>query len=80
MKPTTATSAVEFLIALLIAASAIAMLAKRFRIPYTVALVLGGLMLSWFRLPQLSPLDPSQRPDWLTPDVILILFLPALVF
>lgn len=80
MKPTTATSAVEFLIALLIAASAIAMLAKRYRIPYTIALVVGGLMLSFLRLPQLSPLDPSQRPDWLTPDVILILFLPALVF
>lgn len=80
MKPITATSAVEFLIWLLIAASAIAMLAKRFRTPYTVALVAGGLMLSALRLPRLSPLDPGQRPDWLTPDVILIVFLPALVF
>jgi monovalent cation:H+ antiporter, CPA1 family len=80
MKPMTASSAVEFLIALLIAASAIAILAKRFRVPYTVALVVGGLMLSWPRLPQLSPLDPAQRPDWLTPEVILVLFLPALVF
>jgi CPA1 family monovalent cation:H+ antiporter len=80
MKPITATSAVEFLIWLLIAASAIAMLAKRFRVPYTVALVAGGLMLSALRLPRLSPLDPGQRPDWLTPDVILIVFLPALVF
>jgi monovalent cation:H+ antiporter, CPA1 family len=80
MKPITATSAVEFLIWLLIAASAIAMLAKRLRAPYTVALVAGGLMLSVLRLPGLSPLSPGQRPDWLTPDVILILFLPALVF
>jgi CPA1 family monovalent cation:H+ antiporter len=80
MKPITATSAVEFLIWLLIAASAIAMLAKRLRAPYTVALVAGGLMLSALRLPRLSPLDPGQRPDWLTPDVILIVFLPALVF
>jgi Na+:H+ antiporter len=80
MKPITATSAVEFLIWLLIAASAIAMLAKRLRAPYTVALVAGGLLLSALRLPRLSPLDPSQRPDWLTPDVILIVFLPALVF
>jgi CPA1 family monovalent cation:H+ antiporter len=80
MKPITATSAVEFLIWLLIAASAIAMLAKRLRAPYTVALVAGGLMLSVLRLPHLSPLDPGQRPDWLTPDVILIVFLPALVF
>jgi CPA1 family monovalent cation:H+ antiporter len=80
MKPITATSAVEFLIWLLIAASAIAMLAKRLRAPYTVALVAGGLILSALRLPRLSPLDPGQRPDWLTPDVILIVFLPALVF
>jgi CPA1 family monovalent cation:H+ antiporter len=80
MKPITATSAVEFLIWLLIAASAIAMLAKRLRAPYTVALVAGGLMLSAPRMPRLSPLDPGQRPDWLTPDVILIVFLPALVF
>jgi CPA1 family monovalent cation:H+ antiporter len=80
MKPITATSAVEFLIWLLIAASAIAILAKRLRAPYTVALVAGGLMLSALRLPRLSPLDPGQRPDWLTPDVILIVFLPAIVF
>lgn len=76
----TAISGVEFLIWLLIAASAIALLAKYLRIPYTVALVLGGLLLSLMRLPFLSPLQPDQRPHWLTPDVILILFLPALVF
>lgn len=58
----------------------IAVLAKRLRIPYSVALVLGGLLLGPLRLPLLSPLQPNQRPDWLTPDVILILFLPALVF
>ena len=44
----------EFLIALLIAASAIAIAAKRLRFPYTVALVIGGLSLSWLRLP-ISP-------------------------
>ena len=76
----TATSAVEFLIWLLIAASAIAILAKRLRAPYTVALVAGGLILSTLHLPHVSPLDPGQRPEWLSPDVILILFLPALVF
>lgn len=76
----TAISGVEFLIWLLIAASTIAVLSKYLRIPYTVALVLGGLLLSLLRLPFLSPLQPDQRPHWLTPDVILILFLPALVF
>ncbi len=76
----TAISGVEFLIWLLIAASAIAVLTKYLRIPYTVALVLGGLFLSLLHLPLLSPLQPNQRPNWLTPDLILILFLPALVF
>jgi len=76
----TAISGVEFLIWLLIAASTIAVLTKYLRIPYTVALVLGGLLLSLLHLPFLSPLQPDQRPHWLTPDVILILFLPALVF
>ncbi len=76
----TAISGVEFLIWLLIAASAIAVVAKYLRIPYTVSLVLGGLLLSLLRLPFLSPLQPDQRPHWLTPEVILILFLPALVF
>jgi Na+:H+ antiporter len=76
----TAISGVEFLIWLLIAASTIAVLTKYLRIPYTVALVLGGLLLSLLRLPLLSPLQANQRPNWLTPDVILILFLPALVF
>jgi CPA1 family monovalent cation:H+ antiporter len=76
----TAISGVEFLIWLLIAASIIAVLTKYLRIPYTVALVLGGLLLSLLHLSLLSPLQPTQRPNWLTPDVILILFLPALVF
>src|SRR5258705_8412223 len=76
----TPSSAVEFLLWLLIAAAIIAMVARRLRIPYTVSLVLGGLLLGSIRLPILSPLQPGQRPDWLTPDIILILFLPALVF
>src|SRR6266851_3010865 len=76
----TPTSGIEFLVWLLIAAAITAMLAKRLRIPYTVALVFGGLLLGLIHIPILSPLQPGNRPDWLTPDVILILFLPALVF
>jgi monovalent cation:H+ antiporter, CPA1 family len=76
----TPSTAVEFLIWLLIAASVIAILAERLRIPYTVSLALGGLLLGALRLPVLSPLQAGHRPDWLTPDVILIVFLPALVF
>jgi len=73
-------SGIEFLVWLLIAAAIIAMLANRLRVPYTVSLVLGGLLLGVIHIPILSPLQPGHRPDWLTPDVILILFLPALVF
>jgi CPA1 family monovalent cation:H+ antiporter len=76
----TPVSAVEFLVWLLLAAASIALIAERLRIPYTVALVLGGLLLGTAKVPFLSPLQPGHRPDWLTPDVILILFLPALVF
>jgi CPA1 family monovalent cation:H+ antiporter len=76
----TPTSGVQFLIWLLIAASIIAVLAERLRIPYTVSLVIGGLLLGAIRLPMLAPLHAGNRPDWLTSDVILILFLPALIF
>ena len=76
----TANWSVEFILWLLIAASVIAVIAKRIGIPYTVALVLGGLLLSVVHLPALAPLHRASRPDWLTPDVILTLFLPALLF
>ncbi|MHB8502788.1 MAG: Na+/H+ antiporter [Candidatus Acidiferrales bacterium] len=76
----TPTSAIEFLIWLLIAASLIAVLATRFRIPYTVALVLGGLALGSLRFPIVEQIYQSNRPDWLNPEVVLILFLPPLLF
>jgi CPA1 family monovalent cation:H+ antiporter len=74
--------AVDFLLWLLIAASIIAVIAQRLRIPYTVALVLGGLALGSARLhlPVLVALSQQQRPDWLRPDIMLILFLPPLLF
>jgi Na+:H+ antiporter len=76
----TPTSAIEFLIWLLIAASIIAVLASRLRIPYTVALVLGGLALGSVHFPIVEKIYQSNRPDWLNPEVILILFLPPLLF
>lgn len=72
-------SQIEFLIWMLIAASAIALVAARLRIPYTVALVLGGLALGSFHLPVLEGLF-AHSPDWLTPDISLVIFLPALLF
>src|SRR5215831_8994909 len=77
----TPSSAIQFLIWLLIVASVIAVVASRIRIPYTVALVSGGLILgSLHHLPILESLTRGQRPDWLTPNIILVLFLPPLLF
>lgn len=70
----------EFLIWLLMIASVVAVIAIRLRIPYTVALVLGGLALGSVSTPILDRFYAGQRPDWLTPEVILFIFLPALLF
>lgn len=75
----TPSATVEFLLWLLIAAAAIAVLAARWKIPYTVALVLGGLLLGSFHLPIVRDMF-GRSPDWLTPGVSLIIFLPALLF
>ena len=75
----TPSSTIAFLVWLLIAASLIAVIAARLRIPYTVALVLGGLVLGSFHLPILQNLF-AHSPDWLTPDVSLVIFLPTLLF
>src|SRR6266576_135897 len=71
---------IEFLIWLLIIASGVAVVAMRLRMPYTVALVLGGLALGTLSSRILDRFYAGQRPDWLTPEVILFFFLPALLF
>lgn len=58
------------IIGLLLIASLVAIAVRRFRIPYTVALVVVGLLIT-FR----SPIEFE-----LTPELILALFLPPLVF
>ena len=74
-------SAIQFLVWLLIVASIVAVVANRLRIPYTVALVIGGLVLgSLHHLPILESLTQGHRPNWLTPQVVLTLFLPPLLF
>ena len=80
-RPMTSPAAIiEFLLWLLIAASLIALATKRFRVPYTVALVAGGFAIDLFRLPISNVLGKGQETQFLTPDIILILFLPALLF
>ncbi len=71
--------AVEFLIWMLIAASAIAVVANRLRIPYTVALVVGGLALGSFHVPLVDDIL-RREPSWLTPNVSLFIVLPPLLF
>jgi Na+:H+ antiporter len=70
---------VEFLLWLLLAASVVAVVSHRLRLPYTVALVLGGLLLGSVHLPVLSDIL-KHRPDWMTPNSALPLFLPPLLF
>ena len=76
----TPTSAIEFLIWLLIAASLIAVLATRLRMPYTVALVLGGLVLGSLHLPIVEKIYQSNRPDWLESRRAADSLLPPLLF
>ncbi len=63
---------VQVLILLLIA-SLVGMVARRIRVPYTLALVVAGLSLSFLELESLKGLA-------LTPDLLLLLFLPPLLF
>ena len=58
------------IILLLLVVSLVAMAVRRLRIPYTVALVVAGLLIAFQ-----SPLDIE-----LTPELILALFVPPLVF
>jgi CPA1 family monovalent cation:H+ antiporter len=56
---------------LLVLAIVVALIARRLRFPYTLALVLVGLLLGF------AHVDPQLH---LEPDLVLLLFLPALLF
>jgi CPA1 family monovalent cation:H+ antiporter len=60
----------SLIIALLLVVSLVAIAVRRLRIPYTVALVVVGLIIT-----SQSPLEIR-----LTPELILALFVPPLVF
>ncbi len=62
---------VELFVLLVVVATAVALLARRIALPYTVALVLAGLGI--------SVLVPSPRVE-ITPELILAVLLPGLVF
>lgn len=63
--------AIESIVAMMLVATAVGMIAHRIRIPFTVALVLVGLALRWLNI----------TPEFeLTRDLLLMVFLPALLF
>jgi monovalent cation:H+ antiporter, CPA1 family len=62
---------ITVLIILLLIASAVAMITKWVRVPYTLALVIVGLVISPMHL---------LPPVHMSPDLILLIFLPALLF
>jgi monovalent cation:H+ antiporter, CPA1 family len=62
---------VDTLLALLLVASATAVVIKWVRVPYAVALVIAGLIIG------LSKILP---PISMTPELVLLIFLPALLF
>ena len=70
---------IEFLLLLLIAASVIAIATARFKVPYTVFLVFGGVLIDLFHVPIVDKLGDSAG-NLLTPDVIFMVFLPGLLF
>ena len=58
------------IIELLLVVSLVALVVRRFRVPYTVALVIAGLLITFGNEVDIN----------LTPDLILALFVPPLVF
>src|SRR5512143_515351 len=59
------------IILLLLVAAAVALAARRLRVPYTVALVVAGLLLS---------ASPLLHPPALTKELLFAVFLPGLLF
>jgi CPA1 family monovalent cation:H+ antiporter len=72
-----ATVIVELSLLLLLAVSAVALLTSRWKIPYTIALVFAGFAIDLFHVPIKEVVGNAQL---LTPDIVFILFLPALLF
>ena len=62
---------VQTVVILLLVTLVVALLSRRLRLPYTLALVIVGLIIG------ISPLLPDMH---LNPDIVLFLFLPALLF
>lgn len=62
---------VEIILSLLVAVAVLALLAQRWKIPYPILLVLGGLLLA------MIPGLPAVRLD---PELVFLFFLPPLIY
>ncbi len=62
---------VQLMVILLVVTLVVALVSRRLRLPYTLALVVVGLLIGF------SPLLPTLNLD---PDLVVLLFLPALLF
>lgn len=60
----------EIVLGLLLAVTALALVARRANLPYPILLVLGGLVIGFI---------PGLRPVQLDPDVVFLIFLPPLI-
>jgi CPA1 family monovalent cation:H+ antiporter len=69
---------VVIVVELLFMASLVALVSKRLRFPFTIGLVIIGLLTGWVSksIPVLHPLSELR----LTPDVVVFVFLPMLLF
>ncbi len=64
-------------ILMLLLASAVAMATRKLRIPYTVALVVTGLILSFIRISFYPEFDVGLH---LTPELLFVVLLPVLIY
>jgi CPA1 family monovalent cation:H+ antiporter len=60
----------EIVLGLMLAVTALALVARRANLPYPILLVLGGLVIGFI---------PGLRPVQLDPDVVFLIFLPPLI-
>ena len=58
-------------VGLLVAVAGLALLARLLRVPYPIFLVMGGLVIGFL---------PGVPTVELTPDVVLLIFLPSLLY
>ncbi len=70
----------EIIIALLLLSSLVAILTRRLRMPYTVALVIVGLGSALISSEFLPQLVDNQIRGFLVPQIILTLLVPPLIF